>query len=90
MLNQLLRRLQEVRGKLARHALLLNPMQSRLAPQSEILWLRLTERSAVLFEIVRSPAQPFSAGINRSDTRLQSLQRGFAPFYFGRTNRKVT
>jgi hypothetical protein len=61
MLNQSLGRLQEVCRKLARHALLLNPMPSRLAPQSEVLWLRWKERKAALFEAVRSTSQHLHA-----------------------------
>ena len=90
MLNQSLRRLQEVCRKLARHALLLNPMQPRLAQQSEDLWSRMTERHAVLFEPVPSAILPSRAGIKRSGTCMQSLRTRAAPFYFGHKNRKVT
>src|SRR6266446_6228790 len=90
MLNQSLRRLQEVCRKLARHALLLNPMQSRLAPQSEVLWLRWTKRNAVLFGTVPSAILPSCAGIKRWGTCMQSLRTRVAPFYFGHKNRKVT
>src|SRR6202040_1294042 len=90
MLNQSLRRLQEVCRKLARHALLLNPMPSRLAPQSEVLWSRMTERHAVLFETVLGAILSSRAGIKRWGTCMHSLRTHVAPFYFGHKNRKVT
>src|ERR1700675_5127117 len=90
MLNQSLIRLQKVRRKLACCALLPNPMQPRLAPHSEVLWLRVTERSAVLFETVPSAILLSRAGVNRSGSRMQSLRTGVAPFYFGHNNKKVT
>src|SRR6266481_5657279 len=90
MLNQSLGRLQEVCRKLARHALLLNPMPSRLAPQSEVLWLRWKERKAAFSEAVRSASPPSCAGIKRSGTCMQSLRTHVAPFCFGHKNRKVT
>jgi hypothetical protein len=90
MPNQSLRRLQDTFRKLACHALLANPMPSRLAQQSEILWLQWTERIAAIFEGVPSAILLWRTLIRPSVNRMQSLGRRAAPFYFGHKNRKVT